>query len=266
MLWLVPNAVTLTTVSGYRFEALLRIASADLAARGLDSQVEVRAGCEATRSILAEALRLVHQSDGNLFAQTAELCREIVLVQASSLIGLSAMALPGVVFIQSRESATPLFYVEHLVHEVAHLALNAVVFRNHDFIFSGDPFGPSLVSPLRSDERSAYQVLHATFVLGRIAETFDALIDMVGAENRLEALGRLGLSLQGLLVGIRSLQGAGLRGLGEALLQDLVRCHGELTKRRTTLLQELDLEGQSIELDVPRLARANVRLAERMSC
>ncbi len=64
-------------------------------------------------------------------------------------------------------------FLEHLAHEMSHLALNAIMV--HDPLIENPMDKHS--APLRADERPLYQVLHATFVLSRNVRVSRKIVD-----------------------------------------------------------------------------------------
>jgi len=109
------------------------------------------------------ALDLISEVDPDLFGEFREYVTRVKLFSGRGYLGFSSPAAFGAVFIRSPEDAMLEHFLEHLVHELSHLSLN--VLMAHDPLLQ-NPSTPG-DAPLRSDVRPLYQVLHATFVLGR---------------------------------------------------------------------------------------------------
>jgi len=110
-----------------------------------------------------EALSILGQVDPDLAAEFHEVVTRVKLFVGRGFLGLSSPAAFGAIFIRSPDTDPLPYYVEHLVHEGAHLYLNTLM--------ALDPLLENPMetasAPLRPDPRPLFQVLHATFVLGR---------------------------------------------------------------------------------------------------
>ena len=122
---------------------------------GHDPESEI-AACEA-------ALGLLEETDPDLAAEFREYVNRVKLFAGRGYLGFSSPAAFGAIFIRIPDASPVEHFLEHLVHELSHLSLNVLI--AHDPLLQNpDAQGPG---PLRADARPLYQILHATFVLGR---------------------------------------------------------------------------------------------------
>ena len=152
--WELPfiESVRRDTVDGRREEA--RIVRALV---GIDPRTEIEA-CET-------ALRLLGEVDRELAGEFFEYVCRVKLFSGRGYLGFSSPAAFGAIYIRMPGADTEpvAHFLEHLVHELSHLALNVLV--AHDpLLRNPDRQGPA---PLRADARPLLQILHATFVLSR---------------------------------------------------------------------------------------------------
>ncbi len=122
---------------------------------GHDPAPEISA-CEA-------ALELLEEVDPELSGEFREYVTRVKLFEGRGYLGFSSPAAFGAIFIRVPDTDLVAYFLEHLVHELSHLSLN--VLMAHDSLLRNPAAsGPA---PLRADPRPLYQILHATFVLGR---------------------------------------------------------------------------------------------------
>ena len=117
---------------------------------GLDGQVR-------------EALQALKEADPEMAAEFDEYVARVKLFDGVGYLGFSSPTTFGAIFIRVPDSNPTEYYLEHLVHEMSHLALNTIM--AHDPLME-NPDDTS-ESPLRSDPRPLFQILHATYVLSR---------------------------------------------------------------------------------------------------
>jgi hypothetical protein len=110
-----------------------------------------------------EALGVLTQVDPPLAAEFHEVVTRVKLFAGRGYLGLSSPAAFGAVYIRLPDTDPLPYFLEHLVHEQSHLYLNTMMALDPLLVNPGEP----AAAPLRPDPRPMFQVLHATFVLGR---------------------------------------------------------------------------------------------------
>jgi len=122
----------------------------------------------------ADALSLLRELEPVIAAEYDEYVCRLKLFHGKCLMGATSPRFFGAVFLryEARETCPSLYFLEHLVHEVSHLHLYALM--GEDPLFLNDE-SETYPSPLRSDPRPMMGVFHAAFVLARIVRTFRRL-------------------------------------------------------------------------------------------
>ena len=109
------------------------------------------------------ALGLLEEIDPELSDEFREYVSRVKLFAGRGYLGFSSPAAFGAIFMRLSDTDPVAHFLEHLVHELSHLHLN--VLMAHDPLLRNPAATGS--APLRPDQRPLYQILHATFVLGR---------------------------------------------------------------------------------------------------
>lgn len=133
-----------------------------------------------------DALDLLRDVDTQLALEFDEIVSRIKLFIGRGYLGLSSPAAFGAIYVRVPHEDPMAYFLEHLVHELSHLYLNTIMI--HDPLLK-NPMDKS-VSPLREGQRPLYQVLHATFVLGRNVRVSRRVVQNhpeLGLERHLEA-------------------------------------------------------------------------------
>jgi HEXXH motif-containing protein len=128
----------------------------------------------ARRKEVESALFRIGRLSPLLLRELKEYVRWITIFKGAGTVGVSSLRVFGAIYIRvapdswSSERAHS-YYVEHILHEAAHIHLNALLHLDPVILNS-----PTQVfsSPLRTDPRPMRGVLHATFVLGRLVHIF----------------------------------------------------------------------------------------------
>ena len=120
-----------------------------------------------------DCLRLIEECDEALYKEVITYVTRLKLFGGRGIAAFSSPRVFGAIFLRLPGEGVPLgpYWLEHLSHETAHLALNALsahapLLENPKEIRS---------APIRPDPRPLYQVLHGTFVLARQIRLFTAL-------------------------------------------------------------------------------------------
>lgn len=123
------------------------------------------------RRPINEALRLIRKYDPGVGEEFQSYVTRIKLFNGVSLRGETANVVFGSIWLRLPEpDEHPVAYwIEHLVHEIAHLQLYVLSLRDPLVHNSPDERYPA---PLRQDLRPMFGNYHATFVLARMVRTF----------------------------------------------------------------------------------------------
>ena len=130
-----------------------------------------------------QALELIGQVDPAMHGEIEAHLSLIKLFVGPGVEGFSSPKAFGAIWLQAPQSGNELaWFLEHLVHEVSHLHLNALL------VFDPLLRNPNELhrAPIRPDPRPLFQVLHGTFVLARNCRVHRLLVER-WPELRLEA-------------------------------------------------------------------------------
>lgn len=170
------------------------------------------------REAIAEAIYLIEAVAPAIHTEYAELVSRIKLFQGRVLRGETNTRVYGAVFLRLPPPAyrQVVYWIEHLVHEIAHLRLELL--RVHDPLVTND-LVPRYEAPFRRDPRPMLGVLHATFVAARMMTVLRAL---AGAYPNTIYNARLSSIAAKFDVGMVSLRGAGeFTALGRRVVDSL---------------------------------------------
>lgn len=129
---------------------------------------------EAARAPIAEALALVERCHPVEAAEIRSLVSAITLLDGKVIGASTDVRVFGNMFMRlppEDQDPVPL-YADHLVHEAGHLYLNALM--AHDPLILNDD-GRTYPAPTRADPRPLFGILHATFILARLVDTFERI-------------------------------------------------------------------------------------------
>ena len=121
----------------------------------------------------SEARDILEQTDADVLAEIDEYVTRLKLFRGDGCFAFTSPEMFGAIYLRApRENESFEYFLEHLVHETAHLALNGLML--HDPLLEN----PTDVheAPIRPDPRPLFQVLHATFVLSRTVRVFRKVI------------------------------------------------------------------------------------------
>lgn len=145
---------------------------------------------------IEQSIDLIRVVSPYQYREVLRLCRQITLLKGVNLIAFTAIDMHGAIFIRPRKTDTRIFFAEHIIHEVSHIALNLVLLNINDF-FTIDPFEKRFSSPFRKDLRGVYQVIQAAFVLAKIAQFYDRCLALqsLDGDEYYEVVGRFMLAM-----------------------------------------------------------------------
>lgn len=135
---------------------------------------------ETHRKPIADALQLIKKFDPEVWEEFESYVTRIKVFNGATLNGETSNVVFGTIWLHTpREDDDQVAYwVEHLVHEIAHLQLYVLSMKDVLVLNSPDERFPA---PLRTDPRPMFGNFHATFVLARMLRIFRRL-----AESRKE--------------------------------------------------------------------------------
>lgn len=125
---------------------------------------------------LKEALNLLKDIDQYIYNEYLNYVASVKLFSAKIIQGATSPRFFGNIFLRIpyRDEDPIIFYLEHIVHEVSHLQLYAmmqvdkIILNNETELFS---------SPLREDKRPMIGVFHSVFVLSRIVRVLQMYLE-----------------------------------------------------------------------------------------
>jgi HEXXH motif-containing protein len=134
------------------------------------SEIEV----DVQSKYVEEALRIIKEVDEGSYEEIQEYTSHIVLFDGLVLVGITSMRAFGKIYIRIpeqdlSEEEKVAYYIEHIVHEGAHLHLHGIMMHARLVLNSDEERFPA---PIRADLRPMYGIFHATFVLSRMARVF----------------------------------------------------------------------------------------------
>ncbi|MBD2816440.1 hypothetical protein ID850_17225 [Xenorhabdus sp. Flor] len=125
----------------------------------------------------------------------------------------------GLVFLYAESQNTVPYYIEHIVHECAHHALNII--NADDCIVENDP-NERFRAPFRKDARPMIGIFHALFVLCRISQSLQKFVHYYDGEYNKEFAERLTISISKYHDALSIVEKhARLTSIGENILDDI---------------------------------------------
>ena len=227
-------------------------------------RVEVDENPEAYVPYIEGALRLIKKFSPQQYAEIDELLMKMAIIKAKRVIAFTEIETNGAIFIRPRGYDKELFFAEHIIHEVSHMTLNLILLDPKEY-FAIDPFQNRFSSPFRADERGAFQVLQAVFVLARIASFFNILIKRKAYKSELEQyelIGRLVSKIDKLEQGLGYINSRSIyTAKGYNLYKSLQHVKEKVKSENRLLLQKYKRKGQGNEFDLQKfLSENSVRL------
>lgn len=115
-----------------------------------------------------EALKVIGVVDPQMRAEFDELVCRVELFTGKGYYGFSSPAAFGAIFIRLPDAEPCEYFLEHLVRDLSHLALNMLMI--HDPLLENP--GDMHKTRLSDDERPLFLILQATYVLSRLVRVF----------------------------------------------------------------------------------------------
>ncbi|MEM6559222.1 MAG: HEXXH motif-containing putative peptide modification protein [Myxococcota bacterium] len=127
------------------------------------------------REALRSAWTLLQQLWPEASHEIASTVRRCVFVESEGTLGAADFTFHGTVFIRSGIASRGVgFMLEELVHEAAHIYLNAL-FTLYAPLYLNPESQKIEGTPLRPDPRPMFGLLHQVFVLRRLVELYDRI-------------------------------------------------------------------------------------------
>lgn len=128
--------------------------------------------------VLNEGYELIKSVDEMQYNEIQKLVKRIAFFDCGYFMNFTSIDFQGNVFISTYNAAKPLTFIDTLIHETSHLALNLILMNYHDY-FTIDPFELKFSSPFfkKSIKRGLYHSVHATYVLSKLVRFYDKLYD-----------------------------------------------------------------------------------------
>lgn len=138
----------------------------------------------AHRDHIATALALLRQFDPDCFDEYQVFVACIKLFQGQVLRGETSKMSYGAIWLREPEPEVDqvAYWIEHIVHEISHLRLEAVFM--HEQLVLNPASEKVFRAPIRDDPRPMRGVFHACFVLARIIRVFRRM-SLAGYDKRL---------------------------------------------------------------------------------
>jgi HEXXH motif-containing protein len=129
--------------------------------------------CTATAEI-NEAKRVISECHPIIGSEIQSLVAELTVFDGQVISGATDVRVFGNMFLRLRDShqCATAYYCEHMVHEASHLYLNTIL--AHDCLITNSA-STGFSAPIRSDPRPLGGILHATFVISRMIQAFEAI-------------------------------------------------------------------------------------------
>ncbi|MCV9927824.1 hypothetical protein OIU83_09185 [Flavobacterium sp. LS1R49] len=128
--------------------------------------------------VLNEGYELIKSVDKAQYNEIQKLVKRIMFFDCGYFMNFTSMDFQGNIFISTYNAAKPLTFIDTLIHETSHLALNLILMNHQDY-FVIDPFELKFNSPFfkKSIKRGLYHSIHATYVLAKLVRFYDKLYD-----------------------------------------------------------------------------------------
>jgi len=183
------SALDYKNQSSFDINMLLRIINEDDKGVKVGFQSEKDTVIEERK--VREALSLLKEYDTSSYGECAAFIDNIYLTGSTDGHYIRSgcnFNLFGLIFLYAHEANTVPYYVEHIVHECAHHALNII--NADDYIVENAP-EERFSAPFREDKRPMIGIFHALFVLSRIAQSLSRFVASYSGDYELEFSKRL---------------------------------------------------------------------------
>ncbi len=128
--------------------------------------------------VLNSAFNIIKKTDAEQLFEIENLVKRIAFFDCGYFMNFTSMDFQGTIFISTYDSAKPLTFIDTLIHETSHLALNLILIDTEAY-FTIDPFELKFHSPFfeKSTKRGLYHSMHATYVLTKLVRFYNRLFD-----------------------------------------------------------------------------------------
>ena len=209
--------------------------------------------------LICQAIEAIASIDEEQHKEILMLCSNIVLFEADEIIAFTSIDVHGMIFIKPTSTCNTVFFIDHIIHECSHIALNCVL-ADLERYFKVDPFLTIYNSPFRKGEkRGVYHTIHACFVLARLSSFYGKYLPEVeGTEFYNDVVGRLLLNIARLEEGISYINDENIyTDQGKKILNYLNTILVESKNAFAELILNYDVSDQPIEFDINLFLKTN---------
>ncbi|KIG15813.1 hypothetical protein DB30_05231 [Enhygromyxa salina] len=228
-------------------------------------EVDIAGATAENREALAEGWALLERAWP---AQSAELDRDlrsVVISRHPKVNSMAAFAIHGAIFINTRGSESPLFFVEELVHQSGHVTFTKVIADWQAFLAIPYSTPVQMLTGNEADLRSFGDAFHGNYTLVRMVQSFARILDLhaegrsgLGAEALHELRGRMALGLRRLETGISQIEHPQLYTAdGLEIHRRLAAALAELETRHLDDLDDVDISDQPYVFEARRFFDRN---------
>ncbi len=183
-----------------------------------------------------------------------------VFLKGKKIIAFTEIELPGIIFIKPRnEDENITFFLEHIIHEVAHVSLNYLLQDLKKNFKVENVFDQKYFSPFRAEKRGLFGTFHASFVLGRLIIIFEELLKSkkISNKNKLEIFARMLLCVKRLQSILPGITGDYYQGYSKVIFDKLLGISQKSLSKYSKHLSELDYSNQDVEFVYSKFVKVN---------
>lgn len=225
-----------------------------------DKKIVLLKNITKNRIIIEKALTKIKQTSAKQFLEIEKTTRMIVLLEGSkSEFAFTTLEMQGAIFIRPSVGSGVHFFIEHIIHESSHILMNFILIQIREY-FRIHPFEERFSSPLKKKKRGIYHVIHANFVLAKIALFYSSMYAQknYNKSDKYEVIGRLLLSFRRLEEGVSYIDDKKLfTKKGMTLIDYLIQTKITIQKKHDLLLKKYSVQKQKEEFDVNTFLREN---------
>jgi HEXXH motif-containing protein len=166
---------------------------------------------------ITSTLNTLSDINVNLYNEFHDHVASVKIFESNLIQGFSDVRVMGCIFIRvpPKKLNSSLYYLEHLIHEMAHIQLNTVLLL--DPILNEDR-NKQVASPIRPDLRPLFGTLHATYVTAKVGAAF---YDLFKKSNNPIVLRFLAQIMGELVVGLEIINRQNITDAGKKLIASM---------------------------------------------
>lgn len=208
---------------------------------------------------ISKAIVIIAEIDKRQHNEIMKTCHKTILFKAKEIIAFTSINLHGAIFIKPRNFDTEVFFVDHLIHESSHIALNCVFLNIKDY-FTIDPFVTQFKSPFRIGEaRGAYHTFHACYVLSKLLNFYNKWESKgISKKHYFDVIGRLLLAIHRLEEGLSYINVSSIfTKKGYEIFSNMNILLSTVKNQHQNLIKKYSIENQPIEFDLKLFIESN---------